>query len=81
MFDLVQPGDYIEIRDGDNERAMIIRNYTTKAALSERWSSSHNNLWIRFQSDDEVVASGFNLNWRFYVKEKGKSKFKTCLMK
>lgn len=70
-FDLVQPGDYLEIRDGINSSATLISNHTTQPDLKERWSSSDSYLWIRFISDGDNVASGFNLTWKFVDKQQG----------
>lgn len=70
-FDLLQPGDFIEIRDGVNDSAIMINNFTTKPGLNDRWSSSDNGLWIRFNSDSDGVATGFNLTWKFVEKQEG----------
>jgi len=73
-FDLVQPGDYLEIRDGKNDSAVMLQNFTTKwPDKRDVWLSPENYLWVRFQSDgDGRIASGFNLTWKFVNKQKGK---------
>jgi len=68
---LVQPGDYLEIRNGIDDSAEIIKNFTNKPDLNERWSSSGSCLWIRFESDEEIVSSGFNLAFTVEKKLKG----------
>lgn len=70
-LDLAQPGDYIVIRDGSNDSASLVGNFTDKPNLNERWISSNNSLWIRFTSDNNTVGEGFDLNWKFVTKPKG----------
>lgn len=59
-----QTKDYFIIRDGVNESALVLKNFTTKPGLDKRWASSDKYLWIRFKSDKEDVAMDFNLTWR-----------------
>jgi len=73
QHDLVWPGDYLEIRDGMNGTAPLIKTFTTKLNVSERWASSGDHLWIRFKSDNDKVAKGFNLKWSVVNKPKGTS--------
>jgi len=72
-LDLAWPGDYLEIRDGMSGSAPLIKTFTTKLNLNERWASSGNHLWIRFISDNDTVATGFSLQWKFTNKPKGKN--------
>lgn len=61
QFDLAQPGDYLEIRDGMNDTNDLIRNISTEPDLSERWSSTGRYLLVKFKSDKSIVAKGFTL--------------------
>jgi len=72
-FDLAQPGDYLEIQEEKNIAAYVIDgNFTTKTDRNrKKWTSSGNNLWVKFASDNDNVAEGFVLEWRFVNKSKG----------
>ncbi|KAK6644342.1 hypothetical protein RUM43_000609 [Polyplax serrata] len=54
--------DYIEIRDGPNERSPLIRRYcgNDRPPLI---TSSHNYLWIKMVTDKEVEMRGFYANY------------------
>jgi len=63
MFQLGQ-GDYLELWDNNNDSASIIRNFTSKPDLKDRWTSGR-YLWVRFKSDVKGVDLGFNLTWEY----------------
>lgn len=55
--------DFLEIRDGVNESAMIMKNVSTTGTESSNGfvQSTGRFLWVRFKSDHEYVGKGFNL--------------------
>lgn len=63
-------GDFLEIRDGLNESAALIVNFTilsgTKQCFGKAtWTSSGRYLWVRFKSDKKDVSKGFYMYWNF----------------
>lgn len=70
-YDLIQPGDYLEIMDGINRTSVVTRSFSAKPDDIERWASSGSDLWIKFKSDHDSVEKGFELEWTFVNKSKG----------
>lgn len=70
-FNLVQPEDYLEIRDGVTDTDVMIRNFTTKPDKNDRWTSSGRYVFVRFKSDKSIVAEGFKLAYKFVNKPEG----------
>lgn len=70
-YGLSQPGDYLEVRDGVDDSALLVKNFTTKPDLNERWASSSSYLWIKFESNEDLVSTGFDLSFKFVKKTKG----------
>ncbi|KAK9890452.1 hypothetical protein WA026_010538 [Henosepilachna vigintioctopunctata] len=54
--------DYLEVRDGDNERATLIGSYCSVPDGGPIMSSS-NNLWLKFVSDYADGGKGFKANY------------------
>jgi len=68
---LALPQDYLEARDGVDEGANLISNFTNCPDSKEAWTAD-NNLFVRFVSENNFeVATGFNLTWSFYNKTEG----------
>lgn len=70
-FKLVQPGDFIEIRDGLNDSKVMVESFTIDKDKKQRWVSSGRYLFVRFQSDKSISAEGFNLTYKFVNKPVG----------
>ena len=64
-FDLIQPGDYVEVRDGITEHAVVLKNSTSKPKLFHWWTSRGQYLWVKFKSDQQIVGKGFEMNFTF----------------
>jgi len=78
-FKMVQPDDYLEIRDGVNDTSPMIRNFTTKPDMDERWTTSGRHLFARFRSDKSIVAEGFNMVYKYVNQPKGTPKL-SCIL-
>ena len=63
-FDLIA-GDYVEVRDGSNNSAVVLKNFTSKQYANMTWTSSGNSLLIKFKSDEQHTSTGFDLAFEF----------------
>jgi len=67
-FDLAR-GDYLEIRDGKNEKAVVLKNFTNTSPASEKQPPSTGQfLWVKFKSDNQRCGSGFRMPLTFLHK-------------
>ncbi|XP_031560939.1 tolloid-like protein 2 [Actinia tenebrosa] len=64
-FDLAQPGDFVEIRDGLNASAALMGNFVRDPGFTKSLASTGRFLWVRFKSNHENVATGFVLSFKF----------------
>jgi len=64
-FALTQPGDYLVVRDGPNEGAVVLKNFTEAPDPDVRIRSSGSQLWVTFKSDQEYCNRGFLLKFIF----------------
>ncbi|KAK5640278.1 hypothetical protein RI129_011089 [Pyrocoelia pectoralis] len=53
--------DYLEIRDGDSENSTLVGQYCGNRPPDVQ--SSHNYLWLKFESDSSVGSKGFQANY------------------
>lgn len=65
FLDLAQ-GDYLEIHDGANKEATMLKNLTSETKLLyQTYTSTGRFLFVRFKSDYQQVGSGFRINVLF----------------
>lgn len=76
-FDLAQPGDYVEIRDGYSDSADLIGKFTSSPGAFYL-ASTGRFLWVRFKSNQENAATGFLLRFKFVFSLIGKCFFILC---
>jgi len=72
--DSLAKGDSIEVRDGNNMNASLIGKFTSpleSTKLFHIFSSSGQNLWIGFRSDEELTGAGFEITFSSVNKTKG----------
>ena len=53
--------DFVEIRDGHNEKSSLIKQTLCGSAIHEPILSTDSSLFIRFKTDDELTHSGFKM--------------------
>lgn len=63
-FDLAQ-GDYVLVRDGVNESAVVLKNFSDSKP-DRRMSSSSSFLWIKFKSAKNFKGRGFIMDFMYY---------------
>ncbi|XP_068094350.1 cubilin [Hyperolius riggenbachi] len=54
--------EFLQIHDGDSISAHMLKRFCGSTAPEELFSS-HNSLFLWFQTDDEVKTGGFQINW------------------
>lgn len=62
-LDIVQPGDYLVARDGSDESAVLLRNFTT-GDVNRWWTSSGRFLWLKYTSDRQNNKT----SWIFFLR-------------
>uniref|UniRef100_A0A1Y1LNZ2 Cubilin n=1 Tax=Photinus pyralis TaxID=7054 RepID=A0A1Y1LNZ2_PHOPY len=62
-IEIAQAGcfDALEIRDGDNENSTLVGEYCANTPPDVQ--STHNYLWLKFESDSSVGSKGFQANY------------------
>ena len=53
--------DWLEVRDGDNEKAPLIGSRMCGTSSSDETISSGNQLFIKFHSDYSVTRTGYRI--------------------
>ena len=69
-LNMAQSGDYVEIRDGSNSSAVVLKNFTNKQY--KKWRSRGNNLWIKSKSDKSIACRFFRMAWKFVNSSEGR---------
>lgn len=62
------PNDFLEIRDGVNESAVLSKNVTSTSEtqpLNKFIKASGHLLWVKFKSDHQLVGKGFSIHLVF----------------
>lgn len=63
-FDLVNPGDFVEVFDGKDNNAVVLKKFDSKPALGSKWMSQGRFLMVKFKSDGKYSdGKGFEFSW------------------
>jgi len=70
-FDL-GPGDHVDVRDGKNDKAELLRSFRSKPSLNHWWFSNKQFLWTQFRSYSHFTFQGFKMKATFVKRPQGK---------
>lgn len=76
-FALAQ-GDFLEIRDGKDHRAVVLKNFTSEEPASDNMHTSTGQfMLVTFKSDREYVGEGFRM--RLFFQNRPISKYQKLI--
>ncbi|KFM76020.1 Cubilin, partial [Stegodyphus mimosarum] len=55
--------DFLQLNDGPNAGTRVLGRFCAEDLHGQNFASTHNELYLWFQSDSTVAATGFSLNW------------------